>query len=365
MLNNFWAAIYFNDLEIELAEDGELIHAVNADNLHWYMSEYTSEKDGSYSFYKAFTEPDKVFTEELPLLKRVELYVKKQDDFPKAVQMMRLPKMVVFTLDRYRVLPEPYAAVFICENKEGNRLLRNLEPPAHDEWDPERDKENGRKIYNELYYWIRKSLKSLAMDKDVEPEEIPELSRWLPEVDERDDRNPYLGAEGEPAGGHSDAETGKEIGVSRENEGARGSVAEKRGVSIRKDFARGEGELPAENRNRKKKNRKNPIDTGESGPVPRIDISNISFRARELSKGGERLYQTVFTSARNESGAIKIMAVGDDNDYPVEIEYAKNEDGEFLETEGPLIKNMELVPDTPYKLYVKLSDDKRYALGVE
>lgn len=215
LLNNFWAAIHFNELDVELLDNGELLHSVGDENLEEYMTEYAGGKDDSLNFYLAVKEPTKQIDAELPLLKRVSLFVKTGENYPKAVQMMRKSKMVVYTIGNYRVLPEPYAAVFICESDEGNRLLRDLEPPAHDTWDAERNKPLGKKVTKEYLDFIRNSLRDMADDKDTEPEDIPELSKWLPEDDEeRDDKNPYLG--GEPTGERSDTETAHEIGAERE-----------------------------------------------------------------------------------------------------------------------------------------------------
>lgn len=365
LLTNFWAAIHTDELDVEIAENGQVLHSISQENLDEYMAEYASEKGGSYYFYKAVTEPTISVKEVLPTLKEVELYVKTGEGYPKSVQLMRQSKMVVSTIDNYRVLPEPYAAVFICTSDEGNKLLRELEPPAHDKWDPERNKEYGRKVYNEMRDWIKAMLKSLAEDKDVEPEDIPELSQWLPEAEERDDTNPFLGSVGDPTDDKSDAETAQEIGAERETEEAKTRAVRQRDVSLTKGFERGGDDTPVGGKDRKNKTHTATVDTDTPGNVPRVNPANIRFRAREINRNGQRLYQAVITASNDEAGALKLMAVGDDSDYPVEIKSIENDNGESLDFSGALIKDLDLKPNQPVKLFITLQEQKRYALGVE
>ena len=365
LLNNFWAAVHFNELDVELAENGKVIHTVNEDNLEELMAEYASEKGGSYNFYKAVTEHTKLIETSLPNLKEVSLFVKTDEGFPKAVQLMRKSKMVVSTIDNYRVLPEPYAAVFICDSDEGNKLLRELEPPAHDKWDPERNKEFGKQVHKEMIDWIRNSLRSMSEDKDVKPEDIPELSRWLPEDEERDDMNPYLGSVGEPTGGQSEMETAKEVGEQKETADTNTVKVRQREVSLTQGFARGGTEPPLGTKPIKNKTNTATVNPDESGNVPRVNPANIRFRAREINRDGQRMYQAVITSSENESGAVKLMAIGDDVDYPVELDKVVDSNGNELNVSGALIEDLSLKPNEPIKLFISLKHQKRYALGVE
>lgn len=365
LLSNFWMAIHSDELDVELAENGQLLHEVGEENLDELMAEYASEKGGSYYFYKAVTEPTITVREVLPTLKDVELYVKTGEGYPKSVQLMRQSKMVVSSIDNYRVLPEPYAAVFICTSDEGNKLLRTLEPPAHDKWDPERNKEYGRKVFNEMRDWIKAVLKSLAEDKDVEPEDIPELSQWLPEAEERDDTNPYLGSVGDPADDRSEAETAREIGAEQDPQEATTRAVRQREVNLTKGFARGGNDTPVGTKDRKNKTHDATVDVDTPGNIPRINPANIRFRAREINRNGERIYQAVITAHDEENGAIKLMAVGDDSDYPVEIGGVVTESGEQISFNGALIKDLALKPNQPIKLFITLKEQKRYALGVE
>ena len=81
------------------------------------------------------------------------------------------------------MFPAPFAGVFICDDETGNALLRSMEPPAHDKWDPERNKDRGQEITDELISWIRGCLSSMKQLKQGGVLEIPELQKYLPYED--------------------------------------------------------------------------------------------------------------------------------------------------------------------------------------
>ena len=365
LLNNFWAAIHFDELDVELAENGNLLHRVSQENLEELMTEYAGGKEDSLNFYLAVKDPTKRIDGELPRLKNVSLFVKTGEGYPKSVQMMRKSKMVVYTIDNYRVLPEQYAAVFICESDEGNKLLRDLEPPAHDAWDAERNKQFGKQVRKEYLDFIRNSLRDMADDKEAQPEDIPELNKWLPEDEERDDMNPYLGSMGEPTGERADIETAQEMGARQEATETKTSSVRQREISLVQTFGAGEAE-PKEGKNKgKNSGGKVQVDTSETGEIPHINTANIRFRAREIRKDNERIYQAVITSSDTQSGAVRLMAIGDDQAYPIDIGRVTNDRGEDVEFSGSLIKDLSLAANEPTKLFISLKQDKRYALGVE
>ncbi len=366
LLNNFWAAIHFNELDVELLDNGRVLHTIGEENLEAYMMEYAAGKDDSLNFYLAVKEPTKRIDVGLPLLKEVSLFVKTAEGYPKAVQMMRKSKMAVYTIGNYRVLPEPYAAVFICESDEGNRLLRDLEPPAHDTWDKERNKELGKRITKEYLDFIRSSLKDMADDKGTEPEDIPELSKWLPEDDEeRDDETPYLG--GEPTEEHSDTETAREVGVENEKEETKVNPVRQREVPMVQTSGTGDQEP---------KTPPNPkpghgggggvtVDPDEKGNIPHLDVDSIRFRAREIRRNGDRVYQSVITSSITQYGSLRLMAIGDDQSYPIDIAEVVDEMGREIDFDGATIKGLNLEDSQSVKLFITLKHKKRYALGVE
>lgn len=374
VLSNFYAAIHFGDLIVSFSDQGQEPLEINSANLEEFLINYSSkEKDNALFFYKALIEGEAAITENLPILGECSLYVKKADGFPKMVQMMRKPKMVVKTTapSAFRVLGEPFSAVFLCASEDGNKLLRLLEPPAHNEWDPNRhsDKKLGRKITKEVNDFIRDSLRSLAPDAGNSPEEIPELSYLLPENDESVDESSEAGEpfEGKPVG-----ETGSETGARKEAASAKISAVIKRKAPIVKLGGPG-GTKDAEPYNKEKNGGNSgggggngaPVDPELPGSIPFIDTAEIQFRSREIRRGDEILYRAVITPANDDKGSLKLASVGEDASYPLEIASAVTEGGEKIDFEGDLLKNLELTKDQPLKIYITFSDSKRYAIGVK
>src|SRR5690606_28715168 len=108
-------------------------------------------------------------------------------------------------------------------NDAGNRVLRDLEPPAHDEWDAARHpngKAQGKAVLKELNAFIKESLKTMAESITSEPEDIPGLDRYLPDSEERDYMPSESGEAFEETGLSTDEESGREIGAERDTDTA-------------------------------------------------------------------------------------------------------------------------------------------------
>lgn len=361
LLNNFWAAVHFDDLVIELVSD-ESEDEINKDNLASYLSEYSSGREGSLQYYEAVTSPLEVFREDVPIIGESTLYVAIGQDLPKRVQMMRKAKMVVSN-PNYRVMTSGYAAVFICENEEGNCKLRDLEPPAHDKWDPSRDKINGKAIVRQLEAWIKEKLRSLASDDTDVPEDIPGVSDYLPEVEERDDLREYRGLEGERTYEEGADESPVEFGASSEQRPTPSSSEQKKEVEIVTTGDVGQKPVTREGTKHIDRPGTGGGGTGE-GDTPRIDTSVIDFKAREVIVDGEKLYQVNLLPGEDTSGSIRLMAVGDDADYPIDIQGATY-NGVDLEVEGATVKGLVLRKNEASRVLIKLKHHRRYKLGVE
>ncbi len=365
ILNNFWAAIHFDDLNVELVENDETL-SVNSDNLGGLMVEYAGGTDDSLTFYETVLNPDHQVEDTLPLLGHVKLFVRMQPGLPKKVQMMRMSKMTVATKN-YRVLPEPYAAVFICDDDEGNKKLRELEPPTHDEWIAKRSKEYGKQVIKELDDWMRGRLKEFAGNDSSEPEDIVGVSEYLPEVEDRDDMKPYNGGDGEPTNTGTKEETPRETGAVQIEKPFTETVVKDKEVVIITTVEEGDSEPPTR-RGQPTDNPPTghpPAEPGTEGSIPLIDTTKLTFRAREIIRSGRKMYQIVIQSNEDESGSIRLMAVGDDNEYPVGLAHVEDDTAKVYDINDAYIKGIELKQNERLKLFVELTNHKRYKLGVE
>jgi hypothetical protein len=127
VLENFWPAIDLGDLVVTVGDQ-----TIERSNLPKLLDSFSSQEDfTAHLFYQAYKSPSQVFDEHLPNLREASLYVSAGDvDLPKRVAMVRKTGMVIYQRGYLRSVL-PFCGVFFCRNEEGNRLLREMEPPRH------------------------------------------------------------------------------------------------------------------------------------------------------------------------------------------------------------------------------------------
>ncbi|MBV9159913.1 MAG: hypothetical protein JO019_04950 [Candidatus Kaiserbacteria bacterium] len=358
VLDNFWLAIHHGTLEV-IVRDGSDIR-ITKDTLRKCLEEYDAQD--ARCFYEAVTNPSSTFEEELKHLGKVTLWVRKDDSYPGRVMMARKPKMVVQE-KAYRVLREPYAGVMICDNDRGNELLRDLEPPQHDKWDKDRAA-TGPVALRELDIFMKKSLKSMGDSLTSEPQDIPGLDRYLPDSEDRDYLPSNLGEAYEETGLSSSEESGREIGADKDAENGEIETVIRKSVVTNKQ----QGAVtptPPEGPGKGPRGRATGPE-GEGKEGARISTSSISFRsfAQSSKKGLE--YLLAITGREDCEGAIRLVAVGDDGSYPIEIESATDvKSGERYEIGDSLIKGLVIESGKAVKIVVRLSSSRKYTLGIE
>jgi hypothetical protein len=357
VLYNFWLSILHGDLEV-IIKDGEEIR-ITKDNLSEQFNEFDAA-DAKF-YYEAATNWDQKFEQELKHLGKVLLFVRKQENYPGRVMMVRKPKMLVME-KQYRALREPYAAVFICDDERGNRLLREMEPPAHDKWDRDRAA-NGWAAWKEIDDFIKEQLKSMGDAVTSEPQDIPGLDKYLPDSEDRD-YLPQQGAAFDPTDLEGAEESGREIGATKEQSSAdiekiirKSIVTNKQPGGVRPTPPEGPGEGP----------HGRPTGPDEGGlEGARIKTSAISFRSFiQKAKDGIE-YHFAITGHEDCEGGIRLVAVGDDNNYPVDVKSARDlESKKKYETDGSMIKGLAIESGKTVRLAVILESKKKYAIGIE
>jgi len=177
VLNNFWFAIHDRKLIVTINDI-----VISRENLEQIIDEYfpNEYESGNASdietwnpkpYYKAVkysgaNDQFQIFTEELEILGKVKLYVYLEKGLPNRTSFFRKPKMVVFKRTNRKI--NGYAAVFICDDENGNEILRQLENPAHNEWRKENYQTEGkidpvaRKAELEISNFINSKLDSLS-----------------------------------------------------------------------------------------------------------------------------------------------------------------------------------------------------------
>jgi hypothetical protein len=96
-----------------------------------------------------------------------------------------------------------FCAVVECQNKKGNMLLRDMEPPKHDDFEPERlppdEQAKGQRALSEIARWVRDMLKRHARDPVADVSDVRELADYFAD-DSPDDQSSEKGEEVNPIG---------------------------------------------------------------------------------------------------------------------------------------------------------------------
>jgi hypothetical protein len=366
VLENFWMAIHTGVLEVVI-EEGLISKSINKSTLYGQLEKHCLKK--AFQYYRAVVNPTRVFKKQLPILGDCKLYVKIEDKFPKKVVLMRQPKMSVDYMLLTKALREPYAAVFICDDTEGNKLLRDLEPPEHDKWDPSLDKEKGRKIMTEIREWIRGNLITLAVEEGGDPEEIPGLDELLP-YDEDTDKETSVGKNRTvPSMESGDDETPYEVGARKED-----IETEIKDTITRPSMSRQGGGLGQGVKKREKRKGGGDGEGGSGGDEgedgeDKINTTAIRFRviySGDVESGSE--YCLILESEIDQIGGLSIVAAGEDGTLtkvPVVEAGAWSDNSIQYPTKNSFIKDVELKKGETLKLRIKVASNSRYALGIE
>jgi hypothetical protein len=371
VLENFWPAIEFGDLVVTVGSE-----QIAATNLGDLLTRFSGEEGFSaHQYYKAFKEASMTFPDKLTHLRDVTLYLSSgETDLPKRVAMIRKPGMVVFTKRFQSVVP--FCGVFICKNEIGNRLLRDMEPPRHDIWDPDHpEKAENKKIESEFVHFIRDSIRNLLPSDETNVILVPGLSRFLPDDDETPE-DAFEGGEDQKSESES---------RSRLPEKIEGKKIDPRRTTTRPDHvAPGEGEEEGDGGGSQI-----PEGDGEGGggggggsgdgeggtgpgkgrpegeqAKPTIPIRYRTF-ATNVDSGVYSL--TVQSENKVPKGAtLTVWTVGDQGKAPAEISSARQKDGKAVLVRGGGVLGPIVLPNKKGTLHLefKLREPLRFAMEV-
>lgn len=145
VLNNFWFPILVNRLKVDVFGK-----EINAGNVYTIAKQYfkdESEPCGTNDYLewnplpyiKCVKNADKIdkkyktFYRKGDVIGEMRLHVYRNLELPNRVVYCRKPKMVVYKQTKNKL--SGYVAVFVCENKRGDDLLKAIENQSHNEWD--------------------------------------------------------------------------------------------------------------------------------------------------------------------------------------------------------------------------------------
>lgn len=200
VISNFFVAIANGTLIIRI--DGLEVNDKNLkDRIKYYadLEQQNDDKEKNITtileFYHAFCEFD--YQEFGNIMEDGDaiLYIKKDDKYSKSIAEMRSIGMVVRT--RHNNIFTRYAAVVVVQPGKLNNLLKEIEPPAHDNWDPgliEDDPEaqdEAKKYRGKLIAWVNRTITEKCRGEETDEIDLDGMSAYLP----FDDDDKALGSE--------------------------------------------------------------------------------------------------------------------------------------------------------------------------
>ncbi len=223
VLENFFYAIGIQNLEvlIEPEDSGPELLEINSKTIGRYFtellggdeSEYANEDGTAFARAQRYWELLDGSVEPVEKqdkdLGHCRLYIRVSDemDMPNRVAFVRRTGMLI-TDQQKNLLRFPshksFAAVCVFEDPAGNELLRGMENPQHNQFEPDRlpddRREKGRKALQRMNQWIREEIRKQAGPTEgARRTALGELNAYLPDISEE----PFEES-------HGDAEKGQE-----------------------------------------------------------------------------------------------------------------------------------------------------------
>lgn len=192
---SFFGAIDKGELEVEI-EDGPTLTSTSLEDFFSdsdVIKSLSDEKDEPESFIsggqflKALRSTEsKIEETENAGLGHCRIHILVGENLPKKVAILRNGMLITANLERLRRFSEfkEFVAVVECLSEKGNALLRAMEPPAHDDFEPARIADHkvqraARVALAEIAKWVREMLQRHAQDPVKEVTEIDELAEFF------------------------------------------------------------------------------------------------------------------------------------------------------------------------------------------
>jgi len=383
VLDNFWPAIHMGALEVRVGTIN-----ISKKSLPKLMDEFSAKdpKFTAHRFYRAFISPTHIFKEVLPTLGEVEAYFYTGDpELRKSVSMVRKTGMVIWS--RPFRSHAAFVGVFFCQNDKGNKVLREMEPPKHDAWDPDHpEKGANRAVENEYFGFLRECVAKLAPPDESKVMNIPGMSRFLPDDDETPEEEFGSGSDDS-----SDEAKGESIEPNILPTKILPSKIDHKTRSMQPDEQKpddgdeetesGEGEGTADGPRKGGKSTedggghggggggagpgKAGAASGTKGGVSSKPAIPIQFRAY-CQNPALGIYTLVIKSVKKatKEANLVIWTVGDDQKMVADLKTAKISDGADLAIKGGVVGPIELLMDSGMKIEVVLRQPMRVAMEV-
>lgn len=197
VISNFFCAIEWGNLQVLIQDEKENIK-IEKENLEdcFEKIEQKAEKlsinpekiKNSRQYYQTMKCCDSEKESELSSLGHCKMWVKLGEGLPKQVALLRKTGMLI--TDEQKGLKRwtgrmDFAGVFLCDSDQGNKLLRDMENPQHNAFEPERaipeQRKKCEKALRDLAKWVRDRIDELAKEQETDVSELDELNEFFPD----------------------------------------------------------------------------------------------------------------------------------------------------------------------------------------
>ena len=212
VVENYFCAIADGQLKVLIDTEGtslfahwDLNHSTISDALDGLVTAMGHEEEGeplreAQTFYRVLysreSGADVVKDLEDPDLGHCRLWIRVEEGLPSKVGLVRKTGMLITSrqnkLLRFPTLRD-FAAVLRFESDKGNALLRDMENPAHDQFEPDRllpdekRRRRARRALNRVTEWVRHELREAASPPAIGASEVvSELAHLLPDIEPDD-----------------------------------------------------------------------------------------------------------------------------------------------------------------------------------
>lgn len=375
VVSNFMVAIHRGRLVVRGRTD-ETKWVLDASTLPGVFDDDEELRDQVRPFYRALTESEPVVAS-IRQVGEVQLYVSVSDEYrPRmGTQVMRKPLMKVDVY--HHNFHVPYAALFICEDPEGNALLRDIEPPTHDRWNTNGPRSNNRAV-STIKEFIRNVLKDKLPQHLGATTKIKGLEKYLPLTFGPADSFPPEASAGKtpshraPVVRESAARLGKSEAttVLDRKAGDKPSLIPVSRTGMAEDdgeYDASTGQTGGDGKVSDDPDRTRTAKGTEGDGVTRIRPGMVRMR----SFMDARIQKTVVIlhPEQDVDGDVEFVGLGggSGDQFELELNGAQVEVGGVtypMKTDGPWVRSLSLEHGKPVKLLLDFEGNQRYRIGV-
>ena len=193
---NFFAAISNGELRVEIDDTytldqqtiSEFFERANIRKIIDNLPGEPEQFDNSKNYLRAFRGGTDIIIEDTERLHLgfCKLQILVSEGLPKKVCVLRNGMFITDSLPGLKSFSDfkDFVAVFYCQSQKGNELLRAMEPPRHDAFEPpllatKSEQVKGAQALRDLAKWVRDELKRHAKDPVSEVTEIDDLKDFF------------------------------------------------------------------------------------------------------------------------------------------------------------------------------------------